>query len=169
MHCNTCKTIIEIKSNFRKHNLCRRCYQLHYRKHNSQKIKELNKQWYLSNREQDIADSVEYQKKRKQYDPGFRILKNLRLRVRAVMIGNYKSGCAVKNLGCNSEELKVYLESKFQPGMSWDNYGKYGWHIDHIKPLCSFNLQNEEELSTACHYTNLQPLWAKDNLKKGGR
>ena len=49
--------------------------------------------------------------------------------------------------------------------MSWNNYGK--WHLDHIKPLSSFNLQNIDELKQACHYSNLQPLWAEDNFKKG--
>ncbi|KKL15741.1 hypothetical protein LCGC14_2502560 [marine sediment metagenome] len=53
--------------------------------------------------------------------------------------------------------------------MSWENYGFYGWHIDHIKPLCLFNLSDEKQFNKACHYTNLQPLWAEENLKKGGR
>jgi transcription termination factor Rho len=61
--------------------------------------------------------------------------------------------------------LVPYLESKFEHGMSWDNYGE--WHIDHIVPISIFNLENPEELQKACHYTNLQPLWAEDNLRKG--
>jgi hypothetical protein len=60
--------------------------------------------------------------------------------------------------------LKKYIESKFKEGMSWDNYGVYGWHLDHIIPLSS--AKNEEELKSLCHYTNLQPLWAFDNLSK---
>jgi hypothetical protein len=70
-------------------------------------------------------------------------------------------------LGCSIPELKTYLESKFQEGMSWENWGIYGWHIDHIIPLDAFNLTNREEFLKACHYTNLQPLWAEENLKKG--
>ena len=76
-------------------------------------------------------------------------------------------------MGCSVEELKKYLESKFYPHsetgeiMSWENYGE--WHIDHRKPLKMFNLSKREELLKACHYTNLQPLWAKDNLIKGCR
>ena len=64
-----------------------------------------------------------------------------------------------------SDELKIYLESKFVEGMSWNNYGLYGWHIDHIIPLSSAN--TEDEIYKLCHYTNLQPLWSEDNLKKG--
>ena len=53
--------------------------------------------------------------------------------------------------------------------MTWDNYGRYGWHIDHIKPLCRFDLTDGKQLLEAVHYTNLQPLWASDNYAKGGR
>jgi len=61
------------------------------------------------------------------------------------------------------------LETKFLEGMDWDNYGIYGWHIDHIKPCSLFNLENIEEQKKCFHYTNLQPLWAIDNLKKGNK
>ena len=62
--------------------------------------------------------------------------------------------------------IQKYLESQFLEGMCWDNYGIYGWHIDHKIPLCS--AKNETELLKLFHYTNLQPLWAEDNLKKNG-
>lgn len=74
-----------------------------------------------------------------------------------------------KMLGCSLEELKLHLESLFVTGMTWDNYGRYGWHIDHIKPLSLFDLCDPNQQSIACHYTNLQPLWAKDNLSKGNK
>lgn len=67
-------------------------------------------------------------------------------------------------IGCSKEELVIYLESKFQDGMTWDNHTKDGWHIDHIIPLSSAT--TDKELYKLCHYTNLQPLWATDNLKK---
>ena len=68
-----------------------------------------------------------------------------------------------KLLGCDIEKLKDHLSSKFKEGMSWDNYGQ--WHMDHIIPL--YQAKTEEEVYKLCHYTNLQPLWASENLKKG--
>jgi hypothetical protein len=68
-------------------------------------------------------------------------------------------------VGCDSHFLKEYLEQKFQQGMSWDNYGV--WHIDHIIPLSS--AKSEEEIYKLCHYTNLQPLWGIDNIKKSNK
>ena len=67
----------------------------------------------------------------------------------------------------NSRILRNYLEKQFKEGMTWENYGQ--WHIDHIIPLSSFNLLDEKEVKKAIHYSNLQPLWAIDNLKKGNR
>jgi hypothetical protein len=68
-------------------------------------------------------------------------------------------------VGCTPYELKIFLESKFTDNMSWENQGM--WHIDHIVPLSS--AKNEKELYNLCHYTNLQPLWAKDNMKKSDK
>jgi len=76
-------------------------------------------------------------------------------------------GSAVNDLGCTIDELKARLESPFQPGMTWDNWGLYGWHIDHIIPLASFNLEDREQFLKVNHYTNLQPLWCDDNWEKG--
>ena len=70
-------------------------------------------------------------------------------------------------LGCDVEKYKCYIEDNFKEGMTWENHGE--WHIDHIKPCCSYNLEDEEEQKTCFNYTNLQPLWAIDNLVKGGK
>jgi len=93
----------------------------------------------------------------------------MRSRLNKALKGQSKSSSFKEYIGCSIEQLKLHLELQFQPNMSWDNYGKYGWHIDHIKPLSSFNLADPDELKKACHYTNLQPLWAKDNLSKGAK
>lgn len=102
--------------------------------------------------------------------------KRIRSSMKANLVARLKQRLINKNkkstfdvLNYTVEELKQHLESKFQPGMTWDNWGRSGWHIDHIKPLASFNLSIPEEHKQACHYTNLQPLWAKDNLSKNKR
>ncbi len=90
----------------------------------------------------------------------------LRTRLNHAIKGNYRNGSAIRDMGCRIEELKQYLQSKFKEGMTWENRGLWGWHIDHIKPISSFNLSNREELLKAVHYTNLQPLWRQENLRK---
>jgi len=100
----------------------------------------------------------------------YKLSKVLRNRLRCFIKGKFKKvGSAVQELGCTVEFLKSYLEERFKPGMSWENYGKLGWHIDHIRPLVLFDLTDPKQVKLACHYTNLQPLWAKENLSKGAR
>ena len=101
----------------------------------------------------------------------FRLACNLRTRLCSAIRGEYKAGSAVRDLGCTIPELKAHLEAQFTEGMSWANWGHTGdvWHIDHRRALASFNLTDREQLKLACHYTNLQPLWAKENLRKGAR
>jgi hypothetical protein len=153
-----------------------------YKNNNPDKVKKSNKKWNDSNPGRNrlavkrwLSDSNnrdkinKHNKQRYTDDVNYRLTMVLRARLRAALKNNQKVGSAVKDLGCSVEELKVYLESKFQEGMSWDNYGLKGWHIDHIKPLSSFNLEDSEELRKACHYNNLQPLWAEDNLRKSNK
>lgn len=137
-----------------------------YREANKEKIKVKDKIWRESNKEKIRIKRNNYSKNRLKTNVQHKLGSNLRNRLRRAINGNYKAGSAVKDLGCSIDELVSYLESKFQPGMTWDNHGVYGWHIDHIKPLASFDLTDRNQLLDACHYTNLQPLWAKDNLSK---
>jgi hypothetical protein len=109
------------------------------------------------------------QARKMETDPNYRLRRRLRLRLYQVLkdVGAAKVGSAVELLGCTVEELRVHLETQFKPGMTWSNWGPAGWHIDHRQPLAGFDLQDPEQLARACHHTNLQPMWAKDNLKKG--
>jgi len=93
----------------------------------------------------------------------------LRGRLNEALRKNTRNGSAVRDLGCSLDELKSYLENRFQEGMSWDNWTKNGWHIDHIIPISKFDLSIPEEVKKACHYTNLQPMWADENIRKGNR
>jgi len=70
-------------------------------------------------------------------------------------------------LGCTLTEARLHIEQQFRPGMTWDNHGE--WHIDHVRPLASFDLSDPEQVRACAHYTNLQPLWAVENLAKGAR
>jgi len=167
------------KSN--KSELCKK--QKEYRKNNIQKIKLHNKNrynksdkklisikrknYYLVNKSNIISRVIKYEKKRMETDLNFKLRKRLKCRLKAALNGNYKSGSAINNLGCSIDDFKLYIELKFNIGMSWENYGK--WHIDHIRPCSSFDLTKEDEQRKCFHYTNLQPLWAKDNLVKGNR
>lgn len=82
---------------------------------------------------------------------------------------NIRSGQAVRLLGCTMAQFVAYIESLWGDGMTWDNWTRDGWHIDHIVPLSAFDLSDEDQVKAACHYTNLRPLWAKDNLRKGAK
>jgi len=95
----------------------------------------------------------------------FRIVHNLRNRISRVLKGNPRLYTTMKLVGCSIDQLKRHLEKQFKIGMTWNNYGR--WHVDHIKPCASFNLSKPKEQRSCFNYTNLQPLWAKENIKKG--
>ena len=83
--------------------------------------------------------------------------------------GQSISGTNRELIGCEPSELREHIEQQFQPGMTWDNHSIDGWHIDHILPCSSFDLTDKEQQKKCFHYTNLQPLWAKDNLSKSDK
>jgi len=112
---------------------------------------------------------ADYNRERRQSDPSFRLADNLRRRARAALNGERKSATTRKMLGCSFEQARAYIEAQFTDGMSWDNYGRHGWHIDHIIPCASFDLTDPEQQRKCFHYTNLQPLWAEDNLRKSDK
>ncbi len=147
---------------------CRRTSSKEYITKNSEKIYE-NKKEYIKNNMRKILDRQnKWVKNKKKTDEGFRILCNIRNR-----LGRYFKSKGTKKIskrtiemiGCSCSELREHIEKKFTEGMNWNNYGKNGWHVDHIIPLSS--AKNEEEMIKLNHYTNLQPLWAIDNIKKG--
>ncbi len=109
--------------------------------------------------------------KRRRYrdNPATHLAVCLRSRLQGVWIRKEKGLASQQLLGCTYQQLVGHLEAQFKPGMTWENKGKDGWHIDHIRPLASFDLTDPEQLHRACHYTNLQPLWARDNLSKGAK
>lgn len=135
-----------------------------YKPKNKEAANKYTREWRQRNREK--CKSYDRNRSRPQE---YMLALRLRQRLYAALRNQYRNGSAVRDLGCSIHEFKLYIESKFQSGMSWSNYGRTGWHIDHIKPLASFNLSNKAELRAAVHYTNLQPMWALDNLKKADK
>ena len=182
MNCIECnKNKIRVK----KCGLCSTCYSRKWRNENSDRSSNYQRQYYQEHKEKIIDYALSWQKsnpsqykkirskwsKESNYatnryhaDPNFRLRKILRSRLLQSVKFNEKAGSSVSDLGCSIEEFKEYLESKFSVGMTWDNYGD--WHIDHIVPLSSFDLTDRAQFLKACHYTNMQPLWKEDNLKK---
>jgi len=138
-------------------------YMKQYRRDNHDKITVSKRKWIDKNR--DKLNKRE--RERRKTDIEYKIKKNLRRRVNQVITKGTKSDSTLKLLGCNLLELTKHLEKQFTKGMSWQNYGT--WHIDHIKPCASFDLTQESEQKKCFHYSNLQPLWAEDNLRKGDR
>ena len=127
-------------------------------------VKEYNKQYYINNKKTRSSYSNQKQKEYRKTNPLFKIKSNLRQRINRYIKNKSKSTEEI--IGISYIEFLKYLESKFSKGMNIENLGN-DIHIDHIIPLSS--AKSEEELYKLCHYTNLQPLWAKDNLTKSNK
>lgn len=155
----------------------KRCYR-----NNTAKYKAMQRALYERKREQILAYCAEYRirnkaeisardseyvKRRMAYDEKFKLSYVIRCRLGSAFRRQKipKRGKTRDMLGCDWDFLKLYIEERFLPGMSWDN--RRAWHIDHIIPLSS--AKNVEEMERLCHYSNLQPLWAADNIRKGAR
>ena len=140
-----------------------------YRENNKEKMKISRNEYIIKNKDKITKYRTYYSDKRRKESNIIRISENIRRRINIFLKSKNirKNNNTFEIVGCTPDFLKKYLESKFMEGMSWDNYGYYGWHIDHIIPL-SF-AKTEEETYKLCHYTNLQPLWAYDNLTKGNK
>jgi len=138
-----------------------------YREEHKEEIIERSKLYRNTHKKQIKERNKKYIYNRRKGDLNFRIRYNLSCRIYSVLKGINKSKNTMKLVGCSIYFLKKYLESKFTEGMSFSNYGK--WHIDHIIPCASFNLLKPEEQAKCFHYTNLQPLWALDNIKKSDK
>lgn len=176
---------------------CRRSYEKKYYQDNAEKLRERSRAWYRDNsekansasrkmyyeniehrkakrkeaywrdREENIRKSSEYHLARIKTDGFYRFQARCRKRVWAAFreSGYSKRSKTFDLIGCDKDSLMAYIEAMFHEGMSWDNYGE--WHIDHIIPLSS--AENEREVELLCHYLNVQPLWASDNVSKSAK
>lgn len=141
---------------------------------------KLSKKYYNENPElsRELGREVAKKRRKKQSkyycdklksDVTWRLRHNIRSRLRKVLkrTNNKKNSKTAELLGCDIQFFREYLTERFTEGMSWDNYGK--WHIDHIIPLSHFDLSDESQVRKAFHYTNCQPMWARENSSKGNR
>lgn len=176
---------------------CKSCYSLYFKAYREKKKKDLDikhKKWLEDNPSyfEELRASSEYKAKRKQYyfknkqklnrdnkemvnnkyhsDSIFRlkrrICNNIRGSFKRALNGiHVKKSTSLDILGCSMDKFVKYISAQFTEGMSLENQGE--WHLDHIIPISSAN--SKEEIYRLCHYTNYQPLWAEDNLKKGAK
>jgi hypothetical protein len=125
-----------------------------------EKYRRLAKEWRQRN--------PDYQKKRFAKKPEAKLAAMLRRRILKALDGEVKSGSTYELLGCTWEHLRWHIEAQFDRKMIWENHGSY-WHLDHIIPLDSFDLSDPAQQRRACHWKNLQPLEAKENIRKKNR
>ena len=144
-----------------------------YKKRNSKQIEENRKKYRNQNRDKIRKTQYIYNKNKLLYDINFRLRNTIKSRINKALKGRNKSESTMCLLGCSIDYLMYYIQCRFKKGMSWDNHGRGDgdkgmkeWHMDQIKPCALFDLSTPEELSECFHYSNLQPLWAKDNIKK---
>ena len=136
---------------------------------------EYNARYRATNRSRVNEWMREYRKSRASSDPQFKAAVAIRRRFYMAISRHVYEGCEVRSgasvrlLGCTMAEFVKHIESLWVPGMNWANWSREGWHIDHIRPFAAFDLSDHRQLSEVCHYSNMRPLWAKDNLSKGCR
>jgi len=160
-------------------NICQTCSSENrkerYKKLDKIEVANKNKIYYNKNRQKIINRVREYTKRYRKTTIG-KLQSSIHKSIRRIFEGcnstktteQYNFG--VRFLGCSFENFRKHIESLWLSGMSWENYGLYGWHVDHIIPVSTIkDINNIDQIKKVCHYTNLQPLWAIDNLKKGSK
>lgn len=145
--------------------LSKRKYQQKWRESNPDYVKV----WREENKKKVLNSERNYRKTRRSNDSLFKFLEN----TRSLINNSFKRRGCIKPrkteeiLGCSIDEFKIYILSKCPEGVTIENFSRFGYHIDHIIPLASAS--STEEIIKLCHYTNLQPLWCNDNLKKSDK
>ncbi len=166
-----CKSCSKINQNVRKEK--KKEYDKKYRIKNKDKIDNRIKNYTIKNKKKISIRKLEWSRKnknrinenirkRKNSEPIFKLKVLFRTKLNKIL--KVKKNKTFEIIGCSPNELKIHLESQFKNGMTWQNHGHYGWHIDHIIPLSTGKTYNE--LIKLSHYTNLQPLWWYENLEK---
>jgi len=143
-----------------------------YYQQNKERITQRHKEYYQQNKQKTIEKNAEYQKERYQNDPAYRLRKLVSVVVRDALNNNNgsKEGNSTWDaLPYTPQQLREHLEAQFEEGMTWDNYGHDGWHVDHIYPqsLLPYESMDDDNFRLAWDLRNLRPLWAAENISKG--
>ena len=153
---------------------CKKCHLKKTKQYQLKHKKRRNELQQIRRKKLTKFQKIKLQKHRNKYNyknyhenKQIQLICILRRRLNHALKGVAKSAHTLELLGCSISQLIVHLEKRFKNGMTWKNYGK--WHVDHIKPLSSFDLTKSEQQILACNYKNLQPLWAKENLLKSNK
>jgi hypothetical protein len=149
-------------------------YQKAYRQKNAAKLSSYYRDRYQKRKldpayRGKVRDAA---KATRDANPALRAKDSLSARLSAALSQSGQSKNCRRTLdfvGCSLEELRVHLESQFKKGMTWENRGRLGWHIDHIIPCSSFDHSDEKQVLQCWHFTNLRPMWWRENLSKGKR
>lgn len=135
-------------------------------KNNPELVRRKKERW-AKNNPHKVREARKRQGERYRTDPKLKLMRRIRSRTYfAIKNKSWEKNCsATKLLGCSRDIFKAHIESQFKKGMNWENIGE--WHIDHIIPLSS--AKSMEEIKKLAHFTNLQPLWASENLSKAAK
>jgi hypothetical protein len=179
---NRIKIIEQVKKYYLNHKDTKKIYNSNYYKMNKNDILEQHKYYNKKNeykrKEKDkIYQSMHKkernlrQKERRKNDLNFRLTQRLCASI-SDTVKNFKGKKLIhthKLLGCSIQDFRQHIEKQFKPGMTWQNYGFYGWHLDHILPCAHFDLKDLEQQKLCFHYSNYQPLWWNENFSKGAK
>lgn len=160
------------RKNYVKHKAARSAASKKYYESNKSRINALNREYVQRNKDRVRAYQAQWRSRRRIIDQSFRVFGVLKTRMHRLLRGAVKkSASAEAMIGCSRQDLIKYIESKWLIGMNWGNWGlasrsRKTWHIDHIRPCASFDLSIPAHQMECFHFTNLQPLWAEDNIRK---
>ena len=129
--------------------------------------REYDKQYYRKNRERITKRTTQYKTDQRRTNPEYNLVETLRLQLRQALDGVGKVSSTKKLLGCTPKQFRDHIESQFTDGMGWGQRGK--WHLDHRLPVAAFDMSIPKHQKYCWHYTNFQPLWAEDNLRKSDK
>ena len=139
-----------------------------YQAKNKERLYARQKEWVEANRDKVRATLKRHDQKMRATSPEYRLKRAMRCRIYTALRGIRKMKKTLGFLGCTAQQLRQHLESQFEPGMTWQNYGSH-WHVDHVFPLAWFDLSDPEQQKKAFGLKNMQPMWATENSRKRDR